>query len=550
VQQADALEANGGVARASAVRSAYASTLSGTSSITISRMLWTRALPGTVAVLAAFSLPELSLDAGEPGETQLALGQTDGQVTPPVWADLSSVPALALAPSEISTPSYGTRAPLEALAPLTLPAAQGGGRTPDYGAVAPAMIVPETRLETGADLQAERLGEIAPSAPVAQSASFAAPVAPREALARPATNSEAEVARAAPFTEQVPALAAANPPEPAGSDAPPANGSAAPRAFGGVRGSFVALAPLASAASEAALSGDSAMIAAPAMPAGTRGAAPGRRPALAPIPSELPLPPQPSTPQEALAEPRRLALAPVAVAAAVPVAQPPRAAAAAPAVRVAAPAVRPKPLTVPAGAAAPVTSSVAPRAATPAPSAPAKPAAAARLAPRPAASAPAAAATRPATAAAPQRTPAPALAPLPQMKPQQAAPGAGKPGTFQIDVKSQLTTRIDGKTAGKVDFQQTSSGLLVRLGSIVELLGDRYDAGQIARIRSSSASDVYLPLSQLQSQGIPISYDPVYDEFNVGTVDARPKGGRKVHMDQISTPERGIGSTGMDQVRR
>lgn len=136
------------------------------------------------------------------------------------------------------------------------------------------------------------------------------------------------------------------------------------------------------------------------------------------------------------------------------------------------------------------------------------------------------------------------------MKPQQTAPGAGKPGAFRIDVKSQLTTRIDGKTAGKVDFQQTSSGLLVRLGSIVDLLGDRYDAAQIARIRSSSASDVYLPLSQLQAQGIPISYDPVYDEFNVGTVDARPKGGRKVHMDQISTPERGIGSTGMDQVRR
>lgn len=547
MQQADAFEADGGVARVGAVRAAHAATLSGTSSITISRMLWTRALPGTVAVLAALSLPELSLDAGEPGETQPALGQTGGQVVPTVWPDLSSVAALALTPSEIGTPSYGTRVPLEALAPLTLPAAED----PDLFAVATAMSVPEPLPETGADPSPERLGEIAPSAPVAQSANFAPPVASREALVRPATQSETEVARTAPFTEQVPALAVASPPKPAGSDAPPTTASAAPRAFGGARGSFVALVPPVSATSEAALSGEGAIIAAPTMPVGARGAAPGRRPALAPIPSEPPVPPQPSNPQEALAEPRRLAPAPtpVIVAAAVPVAQSPRAAAAAPVARVAAPAVRPKPLTVPAGTAAPVASSVAPRAATPAPSVPAKPAAAARLAPRPAASAPVAA-TRSAAAAAPQRAPAPALAPLPQMKPQQTAPGAGKPGAFRIDVKSQLTTRIDGKTAGKVDFQQTSSGLLVRLGSIVDLLGDRYDAAQIARIRSSSASDVYLPLSQLQAQGIPISYDPVYDEFNVGTVDARPKGGRKVHMDQISTPERGIGSTGMDQVRR
>lgn len=140
--------------------------------------------------------------------------------------------------------------------------------------------------------------------------------------------------------------------------------------------------------------------------------------------------------------------------------------------------------------------------------------------------------------------------PLPQTKPQQAAPGARQPGAYQIDVKSQLTTRVDGKMAGKVDFRQTSAGLQVRLGSIVELLGDRYDPAQIARIKASSASDLYLPLAQLQAQGIPISYDPVYDEFNVGTVDTRPKAGRKVHIDQIAAPERSGDSTAIGQVRR
>ncbi len=51
------------------------------------------------------------------------------------------------------------------------------------------------------------------------------------------------------------------------------------------------------------------------------------------------------------------------------------------------------------------------------------------------------------------------------------------------------------------------------------------DNAQIARIRASAASDLYLSLAQLQARGIPISYDPVYDEFNVGTVDNAPQGG-------------------------
>ena len=51
------------------------------------------------------------------------------------------------------------------------------------------------------------------------------------------------------------------------------------------------------------------------------------------------------------------------------------------------------------------------------------------------------------------------------------------------------------------------------------------------------------------AQGIPISYDPVYDEFNVGLTDTRPKAARKVHIDQISAPERGLGATGIPQAR-
>ncbi len=61
---------------------------------------------------------------------------------------------------------------------------------------------------------------------------------------------------------------------------------------------------------------------------------------------------------------------------------------------------------------------------------------------------------------------------------------------------------------------------------------------------------MYFSLAELKAQGIPISYDPVYDEFNIGQTDTRPQAARKVHMDQISVPERGLGSSGIDQIRR
>lgn len=111
-------------------------------------------------------------------------------------------------------------------------------------------------------------------------------------------------------------------------------------------------------------------------------------------------------------------------------------------------------------------------------------------------------------------------------------------------------TRVDGKAAGKLDFQQTANGLLVRLGSLADVLGDRLDPALLARIRASSSANVYLPLARLQADGIPISYDPVYDEFNIGSVDTRPKSAKKVHMDQITVPERGIGSVSIGQVPR
>jgi Meckel syndrome type 1 protein len=524
VHYAGALEAEGEVARGRGVWLAHAATLNGASSITVSQMLWTRALPGTVAVLAALSLPELSLGAGAPEEPQASLAQT-------------RVPVLAAARPVEMPPKLGLLAAEPAPAGLRSPlppVAENPVSAPDPVVAAAAVVpVPEARPASLAGLVTERVAEIAAPArmtvPPAQLESLA--------LAVPATAPVNEPAPPAAAPEMAAETALASVPKTESRDASPKAGAATARAFGGAKGSFGGLAPSAVTAPDAALAAESVAIPAPA---GVRDAVPGRRPALAPEAA-----PAPAPAPRAMAPATNIAPSGTSdrIAAATPLARP-----AAP-LAVAAPVAAAAPAPVRSGSAAPVA---APRVAAPAaPSAPVRAAAPAFAAPRPKPATPPAAAPAPARAAAPAApAPAAALVPLPQTKPQQAAPGARQPGAYQIDVKSQLITRVDGKMAGQVDFRQTSAGLQVRLGSIVELLGDRYDPAQIARIKASSASELYLPLAQLQAQGIPISYDPVYDEFNVGLVDTRPKAARKVHMDQISAPERGLGSTGIDQVRR
>ncbi len=483
-------------------------------------MLWACALPGTVAVIAALTLPDLLSEGGEIAAPARATGSAR-ETAASAAAPVATQPLLDPLPDAL--PVQGRRV-------LRVPLAAEPFDSADAiaGETAEPELVDSPQMEV--------VGALA-MAPAAREIALAAPV-------------EVDVS---------PALA----PDPA-SEAAPEPAAPPPRAFGGAKGSFAALVPTSPVAAEAGLAPDTALIAAPSAPARARDAAPGRRPALTaeaapaapPVATPAVVAPAPSRP---VAEPTARAAAPVpravvqaAPAASAPAIRPSAAQAPVPvperAAMRAVPAVS-APASAPARAIAPTpvrAAAPAPARAAAAPTAPALQVAAARAAP--ATRAPVAA-----PAPIPGRAPAAALVPLPPVK-SPAAPAAGsaqgRPDAVALDIRSQLTTRIDGKNAGKVDFQQTTTGLAVRLGSIVELLGDRYDAAQIARIRASAAGDVYLPLSQLQAQGIPISYDPVYDEFNVGTLDTRPKAARKVHMDQISTPERGLGSTGMDQVRR
>lgn len=258
----------------------------------------------------------------------------------------------------------------------------------------------------------------------------------------------------------------------------------------------------------------------------------------------------------ALATPSNIQPAPVAAAAPVPASAP---AAAAPASLTAAPTAPAPPagrgameqLTPARIAAAKASAAPAapPRTASRAITAPAPPKAAAAATPGARAPVAVPAAAKPAPVPAP--APVAAAVAVPRQPAATSAPAsAGAQRIADLDFRSRLLTRVDGRAKGQVDFQQTPAGLKVRLGSVAEVLADRIAPADLARIRNSSSGNAWLSLAELQAQGIPISYDPVYDEFNIGRDDTRPKAARKVHMDQISAPERSAGAATMDQIRR
>jgi hypothetical protein len=81
---------------------------------------------------------------------------------------------------------------------------------------------------------------------------------------------------------------------------------------------------------------------------------------------------------------------------------------------------------------------------------------------------------------------------------------------------SQLTVRLGKAAVGKVDFRMTDTHTIaVKLGGLLDLLADRYDAADFARLRHSAAADAYVGFDQLRTLGLNLRYDPVYDELRI-----------------------------------
>lgn len=466
--------------------------------MTPARLLWSRALPGTVAVVAALALPEFSVDAGDlPAARAGAAAATAPRVTIPLVAAAEPAP-FAARPAEASL-AGGREVTIAAPASLASPAPIDLVASPPSALVRPGTaaaspIAPAAPLAAAADIPPVGRAQppYAPAAPDGEialgffTASLAVPAMPLGPV-------ELAVPPLPPGTT-------VSSPVPAAAASGPARDPAALIEAGSLVPAVAGIAPSAAAA-ETGVREDAGASAGREPITGAAQAKPLSAPAsasLAPMPAPVP----------ASVSGRARDAAPIPAAASVPATAPAKVA----------PAAVPRP----APAAAPRASvGSALRPAFPAASAPASP-----------------------------RASVPALAGIPRAKPQPGLAGAGAQAGYGLDIKSQLLTRIDGKAAGQLDFRQTPSGLSVRLGSLAEVLGERLDPAMQARIRASSSGNVYLSLAQLKAQGIPISYDPVYDEFNIGMLDTRPKAAGKVHMEQISTPERGIGSVNVGQVPR
>ncbi|WP_300597161.1 hypothetical protein [Erythrobacter sp.] len=130
----------------------------------------------------------------------------------------------------------------------------------------------------------------------------------------------------------------------------------------------------------------------------------------------------------------------------------------------------------------------------------------------------------------------------------QSMSASTSPGRF--DYQSALSTRINGTVVGTLTFVQTERELSVHLGALVELVKDQIDPAEYQRIKASPARDSYVPLSRIKQAGIPIDYDPVYDEFTIGSKDHLPTHARKVHIDQVNDLGPRVDPITMDQIIR
>ncbi|MGB3470260.1 MAG: hypothetical protein WBA51_05510 [Erythrobacter sp.] len=127
--------------------------------------------------------------------------------------------------------------------------------------------------------------------------------------------------------------------------------------------------------------------------------------------------------------------------------------------------------------------------------------------------------------------------------------GRGLPRGFEGGVvQDRIVARVGGLEAGSVEFTQAQGTISVKLGSLLELVSTRLPADELERLSSSPALDEFLPIEKLQSAGLPIEYDPVYDEFKLGGKSERSANQMKSHIDQIGAPQESTSRTNMDQI--
>lgn len=92
---------------------------------------------------------------------------------------------------------------------------------------------------------------------------------------------------------------------------------------------------------------------------------------------------------------------------------------------------------------------------------------------------------------------------------------AAAPVVPALVVDSRLPAMLNAQMAGWLEFRQTLGGLHIRIGSLLELLKDRFSASEWSRLASGPAADMHLSLNELRRAGIPLAYDPMRDVFEL-----------------------------------
>lgn len=116
--------------------------------------------------------------------------------------------------------------------------------------------------------------------------------------------------------------------------------------------------------------------------------------------------------------------------------------------------------------------------------------------------------------------------------------------------KSKLDARVNGVLTGSVDFRQLDGTIAIRLRSVANMMREQFSRTEFAQITNGQAIDGFVTLAQLQAAGIPVSYNPAYDEVEFGIDYKDAPNAKKVQVDQISVPSLGSQLTAIEQIPR
>lgn len=138
---------------------------------------------------------------------------------------------------------------------------------------------------------------------------------------------------------------------------------------------------------------------------------------------------------------------------------------------------------------------------------------------------------------------------IPVAAPPQELRGAAAAETALVP-KTKMDARVNGVLTGSVEFQQGEGTIAIRLRSVANVMREQFSKTEYGQILNGQSIDRFVSLAELQAAGIPISYNPAYDEIEFGIDYQDAPNSKKVQVDQISVAPAGSELTAIEQIPR